>query len=263
MLVCERMRLGAPDESGRRAPEPTGEQFSIPCDLVISAVGERVDAALMAENGIEMGRKGVPFVTNVEGVWCAGDAHRGPATIVEGIADAAAFAEAVTGHQHVYEIPAEAFADRWEAGLKKGALCTASDASQEGERCLQCGLICENCVDSCPNRANVVVRLRDHSRQIVHVDRLCNECGNCTAFCPYDAEPCHDKFTLFTTEQEMSESANAGVLFEQNGALRLRLRDEIPVRNYSAEEVPTALPEELRELILTLRDRYAHLRCQA
>ena len=97
VLRCEKMRLGEPDASGRRAPVGTGEFVEIPCDLVISAVGEKVDSALMAANGIEMGRKGPAFKTNVDGVWCAGDAHRGPATVVEGIADAAAFAEAVVG----------------------------------------------------------------------------------------------------------------------------------------------------------------------
>ena len=25
--------------------------------------------------------------------------------------------------------------------------------------------------------------------QIIHVDRMCNECGNCTVFCPYDSAP--------------------------------------------------------------------------
>ena len=78
-----------PDETGRRSPVKSGEQFTIPCDMVISAVGEQVDADLMAANGIEMERKGPAFETNVPGVYCAGDAHRGPATVVEGIAGAA------------------------------------------------------------------------------------------------------------------------------------------------------------------------------
>ena len=37
----------------------------------------------------------------------------------------------------------------------------------------------------CPNRANVVVKLPDGRAQILHVDRMCNECGNCLVFCPY------------------------------------------------------------------------------
>ena len=34
--------------------------FDIPCDLVISAVGEQVDSALMAANGIEVDKQGPP-----------------------------------------------------------------------------------------------------------------------------------------------------------------------------------------------------------
>ena len=59
-LRLEKMKLGEPDASGRRAPVGTGEFFEIPCDLVLSAVGEKVDAQFMAANGIEMERKGPP-----------------------------------------------------------------------------------------------------------------------------------------------------------------------------------------------------------
>ena len=43
VLTCEKMRLGEPDASGRRSPVPTGETVELPCDLVISAVGEQVE----------------------------------------------------------------------------------------------------------------------------------------------------------------------------------------------------------------------------
>ncbi len=256
-LVCERMKLGAPDASGRRSPEPTGETFEIPCDLVISAVGEKVDDALMAANGVEMERKGPAFKTNVEGVYCAGDAHRGPATIVEGIADAAAFAEAVTGKKHEYRIPDEAYPCRADTVSKKGVLAMAADVCCEGERCLQCRVICENCVDSCPNRANVVIRLANGSHQILHVDKMCNECGNCTQFCPYASEPCHDKFTLFQTEADMAESENSGVLFLDGS--RVRIRMGISLHDYELSPGKSDLPAELEEFILTIRDRYGYL----
>ena len=119
-LLCDKMILGEPDESGRRSPVKSGEQFTIPCDMVISAVGEQVDAELMAANGIEMERKGPAFETNVPGVYCAGDAHRGPATVVEGIADAARFAEIVVGHPHIYDIPAEADVTEFDAQSQEG-----------------------------------------------------------------------------------------------------------------------------------------------
>ena len=256
-LLCDKMILGEPDESGRRSPVKSGEQFTIPCDMVISAVGEQVDADLMAANGIEMERKGPAFETNVPGVYCAGDAHRGPATVVEGIADAARFAEIVVGHPHIYDIPAEADVTEFDAQSKKGVLSMASKCSCDGERCLQCSTVCENCVDSCPNRANVVIKMADGSHEIVHVDKTCNECGNCTQFCPYASEPCHDKFTLFQTKEDMDESENYGVLFEDDDMVRLRYEDG--VKEYDLASCDNDLPVELEALILTVRDKYSYL----
>ena len=254
-LVCSKMQLGEPDASGRRSPVATGETFEIPCDLVLSAIGEKVDAKLMAENGIEMGRKGPAFQTNVENVWSAGDAHRGPATVVEGIADAAAFAEAVIGAAHTYEIPEQAYPTKADAIAKKGTLHMAGCAGCEGSRCLDCNTVCENCADSCPNRANVVVKLADGRHEIVHVDKMCNECGNCTQFCPYASEPCHDKFTLFQTAKDMDESENKGVLFLGGDAIRVRLDTD---RTLDLSQ-PNDLPRDIETLILTLRSKYSYL----
>ena len=254
-LKLEKMKLGEPDASGRRSPVATGEYFEIPCDLVISAVGEKVDAKLMADNGIEMERKGPAFKTNVENVWCAGDAHRGPATVVEGIADAAAFAEAVIGKAHTYEIPETAYPSKVQAIVKKGILKMAKDACCEGSRCLDCSTVCENCADSCPNRANVVIKLSDGRHQILHIDKMCNECGNCTQFCPYASEPCRDKFTLFQTKEDMDDSKNAGVLFLDENRVLVRMAE---VREYDLS-APNELPKEIENLILTVRSKYSYL----
>ena len=254
-LKLEKMKLGEPDASGRRSPLATGEFFEIPCDLVISAVGEKVDAKLMADNGIEMERKGPAFKTNVENVWCAGDAHRGPATVVEGIADAAAFAEAVIGEAHTYDIPEAAYPSKAQAIAKKGILKMAKDACCEGSRCLDCNTVCENCADSCPNRANVVIKLSDGRHQILHIDKMCNECGNCTQFCPYASEPCRDKFTLFQTKDDMEDSRNAGVLFLSGDKVLVRMAE---VKEYDLSQ-PNELPKEIENLILTVRSKYAYL----
>ena len=254
-LKLEKMKLGEPDASGRRSPLATGEFFEIPCDLVISAVGEKVDAKLMADNGIEMERKGPAFKTNVENVWCAGDAHRGPATVVEGIADAAAFAEAVIGETHNYDIPEAAYPSKAQAIAKKGILKMAKDACCEGSRCLDCNTVCENCADSCPNRANVVIKLSDGRHQILHIDKMCNECGNCTQFCPYASEPCRDKFTLFQTKEDMEDSRNAGVLFLGGDKVLVRMAE---VKEYDLSQ-PNELPKEIENLILTVRSKYAYL----
>ena len=257
VLTCEKMVLGEVDASGRRSPVGSGEFFDIPCDLVISAVGEQVDDALMTANGIELDKKGRPaFKTNIEGVYAAGDATRGPATVVEGIADAARFAEEVIGAPHTYEIPAQAYVTIADAAAKKGVLKMAEYPCREGERCLQCQTVCENCVDSCPNRSNIAIAMADGKHQIVHVDKMCNECGNCTQFCPYASEPCHDKFTVFQTAEDMMDSTNAGVLFLGGDKVRVRTFGE--PKDYDLSE-KNNLPAELETLIVTIRDKYGYL----
>lgn len=255
VLTCEKMRLGEPDASGRRSPVPTGETVELLCDLVISAVGEQVEEQVFTDNGITLSSKGRPaFCTNVPGVYAAGDALRGPATVVEGIADAARFAEAVIGAPHTYDIPAEAHPTEAEAIARKGILRAPGKVCCEGERCLSCDTVCQNCVDVCPNRANVAVRLPDGRTEIVHVDKMCNECGNCTAFCPYSSEPCKDKLTLFQTPEDMDDSRNFGFCFLPDGKVRARLTTE-------TVGDPDELPADAALLVRTIRDSYSYLYC--
>lgn len=256
-LICDKMKLGDPDASGRRSPVPTGETVEIPCDLVISAVGEQVDDALFAANGIELNAKKRPaFKTNIEGVYAAGDATRGPATVVEGIADAAKFAEAVIGKAYEYEIPAAAYPTMEQAVAKKGILKMAKDACCEASRCLDCNTVCENCVDVCPNRANVSITMSNGSVQVIHVDKMCNECGNCTSFCPYASAPCKDKFTLFQTEEDFVDSENFGFLFLGDDKVRVRLFAGVADYDLSADN---NLPKDLETLILTVKNNYSYL----
>ena len=255
-LVCERMALGEPDEKGRRKPVPTGERISIDCDTVIAAVGEQVDSEIFTQNGIAVDTKGIPdFKTNVEGVYVGGDAMRGPATVVEGIADAQAFANAVIGEAHTFAIPAGAVAARAEAIAKKGILCES--AKCEGERCLTCNVVCESCADVCPNRANVSIAMPDGSRQILHVDRMCNECGNCAVFCPYDSAPYRDKFTLFHDRAGFDESVkNSGFLPLGGGKVLVRLDGKVFEADLNAAN---DLPAGIECLILTVLSKYAYL----
>lgn len=54
-LECIRMKLGAPDKSGRRRPVPIeGSEFTFDCDTVVPAIGQRVDLSLLeGMEGIE------------------------------------------------------------------------------------------------------------------------------------------------------------------------------------------------------------------
>ena len=255
-LLCRKMKLGEPDESGRRSPVDTGETVELPCDTVISAVGERVDDDELAAYGIHVGEKGRPsFATNLPRVYTAGDALRGPATVVEGIADADAFAEEVVGHAHEAAIPEKAIPSRESCIAKKGVLCES--AKREGDRCLACNTVCQVCADVCPNRANVVIALPDGRRQILHVDRMCNECGNCAVFCPYDSAPYKEKFTLFHDRAGFDESPdNQGFLPLGDSKVLVRLDGK--VEEIDLDET-NDLPAQIDIFIYTVLTKYRYL----
>lgn len=228
-LICEKMKLGAPDASGRRRPEPTGETVGVDADLVVAAIGERVDTSLFEAFGVQPDEKGrIPFVTELDGmkVYNIGDSFHGPCTVVECIADAQRAADEIIGKKHVMDIPAEAFASPDEVIPEKGNLIPDAQDGAAFSRCLSCNTVCENCVSVCPNRANTVVVMPDGRREILHIDRLCNECGNCKSFCPYASAPYQDKLTLFKDIEDFEDSANKG--FVSLGGSRVRVRlDEV------------------------------------
>ncbi|MBI5396017.1 MAG: NADPH-dependent glutamate synthase [Verrucomicrobia bacterium] len=93
-LKCRRMRLGEPDESGRRSPVPIpGSEFVIECDLVIVAIGSRANPLLTATcpelklnkwGNIEVDASGM---TSLPGVFAGGDIVRGAATVILAMGD--------------------------------------------------------------------------------------------------------------------------------------------------------------------------------
>ena len=175
--------------------------------------------------------------------------------MVEGIADAQWFANAVIGEAHKYAIPAHAKAGRADAIAKKGVLCES--AKCEGDRCLTCNVVCQVCADVCPNRANVVVELPDGRHEILHVDRMCNECGNCAIFCPYDSAPYRDKFTLFKTREGFDESVNnQGFLPLGGSRVLVRLDGKVFEADLNAKN---DLPAGIEVFILTVLSKYAYL----
>lgn len=256
-LICEKLRLGEPDASGRRKPECTGELCEIDCDTVVSAVGESVDGLVFETNGVDLNAAGRPdFHTNLDNVFAGGDSRRGPATVVEGIADAQAFADEVIGAVHRYPIPVHAKGGRDAALAKKGILCDS--AKSEGERCLSCNVVCECCVDVCPNRANVSIQMPDGTRQVLHIDQMCNECGNCAVFCPYDSAPYRDKFTLFADKEGFEKSeTNQGFL--PLGGNRVLVRLDGKVFHVDLSDPNNNLPAGIETLILIVLSNYGYL----
>lgn len=260
VLTCKKCVLGEPDKSGRRSPVETDELVEIPCSLLVGAVGEKVDGAFLAANGIKLTDRSLAEVdpetleSSVKNVFVIGDAHYGPATVVEGIADARRAADAIVG-KHAYNVPESALPTQEACLQKQGVLSQYDCAEKEAGRCLGCSTICECCVQVCPNRANVAIRVRGVSMpQILHIDRMCNECGNCLVFCPYDSAPYLEKFTLFSTEKEFDESRNRGFFPLGNRRVKLRL-DSVETVTLGAGEAPA----ELDALMRTVLDDYAYL----
>jgi NADH-quinone oxidoreductase subunit F len=95
------MSLGEYDLSGRRKPVATKEVFEIPCNTIILAIGERVDAEFIQSCGILINQDGTvkagkfDLKTNLDTVYAGGDLVIGPATAVEAMSDGKKAARAI------------------------------------------------------------------------------------------------------------------------------------------------------------------------
>ena len=113
-------------------------------------------------------------------------------------------------------------------------------------------------MDVCPNRANVSIHVPGFEKdQVIHIDYMCNECGNCKSFCPYDSAPYLDKFTLFANEKDMENSKNDGfaVLDREEGECLVRYLGETMTVNLKDES--SAVTEGLRRLMTVICEDYA------
>ena len=229
VLHCQKMKLGEVSHDGRREVKPViGEFDNYEIDFVISAIGEKVDLDILGKNKITLNKFGkvqASSTTNetlLENVFIGGDALRGPSTVVESIADGKKAAEAIIKREHL-EISFDKSFDHYfnkkqrskSIVEQKGNIFPLNQLSElETSRCLECNVICNKCVDVCPNRANIPIAIDGDSfkdiNQILHIDWMCNECGNCETFCPHNGSPYKDKITLFKDEQEFNISANDG-----------------------------------------------------
>ena len=263
VLTCSVMELGERDASGRRSPVDTGRTVEVPADTVITAVGEHVDDALFAANGVALDKKGRPVVnetmaTGVANVYAVGDARRGPATVVEAIADATAAAQAIADMNPDLYVDKNVHPDYNKPLSKHGDLRT--ETSCPDTRCLGCSTVCETCTEVCPNRANIHVTVPGkRMRQIVHVDGMCNECGNCAIFCPYESRPYKDKFTLFWSREDFDNSTNDGWLPHGGNDRVCTVRLGGMVKDYDVTDPACGLYEDLRQLILAVRKDYGYL----
>ena len=91
--VLEVMKLGEPDASGRRSPEPTGEKVTIDVDQVVVAVGVSPNPLVpQSIKGLELGRKNTIVVnegmqSSRSNIYAGGDIVRGGATVILAMGD--------------------------------------------------------------------------------------------------------------------------------------------------------------------------------
>ncbi len=237
-LTVRVMELGDRDASGRRRPVSTERTESMQADTVIAAIGERVDSKVLDRFGVRSGRETPETAeapeTTVPDVYLVGDARTGPSTVVRCVAAGRRAAEMIIGNHHDRAVPAATTTTTYSPERarqileRKACIRTKPDTERwsdaetfsrrEYDRCLECGDLCNRCVEVCPNRANITVTTTGDPRfqdpfQIVHLDSLCNECGNCAQFCPWEkGVPYRDKPTVFNTSSDFENSTNDGWL---------------------------------------------------
>ncbi len=89
-IECIHMRLGAPDKSGRPAPEPVpGTEFTLEVDTVIKAIGQEKRVELWKALGVEteggLVKVNEHFQTSREPYFAGGDCVNGGGTVVEAV----------------------------------------------------------------------------------------------------------------------------------------------------------------------------------
>ncbi len=188
-LVCVRMRLTEPDQSGRPRPIPVeGSEHTLSFDSVIVGIGQRPLLDFLADSGVARRRDGRVIAdpetmeTSLPGVFAGGDAVRGPATVICAVADGRCAAEQIMARyapspgrkppvdeegqplgfgelierrsRRAYRRLRQRLTERPPRNLDPLPFPVgAADARAEAERCLRCDLLCSLCETVCPNRA--------------------------------------------------------------------------------------------------------------
>jgi heterodisulfide reductase subunit A len=185
-LECLRTELGPPDATGRRRPVPVkASEFVIPCDAVIPAIGQRIDASWVDQAPhLQWLQKGTLVVnahtmqTRLPHVFAGGDAVTGPATAIEAVAAAHQAVEAI--HRFLNHEDLELYAEQMEMQPSPGRNWqeipdnvpnqtriksrhldaqvrgmsfeevelgfSEEEAQREAKRCLNCG-VCSECME--------------------------------------------------------------------------------------------------------------------
>ncbi|MCP3941113.1 MAG: FAD-dependent oxidoreductase [Desulfobacteraceae bacterium] len=249
-IECIKNELGPADDSGRRRPVPVeGSEFLIECDMIIPAIGQRVETApVLKDTPFDLTAWGTFIVdpdtmeTSEPGVFAAGDAVTGPATVVEAIAGGHKVVTAIGRYLNremaLFEeerkqpkiaplknefmpIPEDAqlmaraksaFVDPSERKFSFDevdlGLCEES-AQREAQKCINCSGCCECklCVDQC--KAGAIDHDMKDERQVIDVGSIIIATG----FDPLDPTPMlqygYGKYANVFTNLEFERLSNA------------------------------------------------------
>jgi heterodisulfide reductase subunit A-like polyferredoxin len=219
-IECLRMALGAPDQSGRRRPEPIpGSEFIMEVDAVIPAIGQESDwACLTDECACALTAWGtmkvdpVTLQTDDPDIFAGGDAVSGPRTVVEAIGagkEAAVSIDRLLQGLDLYagrpkqwegliDVSTEGVASQARIKMSHAAAeervrnfnevqlgYPESDSLTEARRCLKCGVCseCYQCVEAC--LAKAVTHDQTASEKEIEIGSVVLTTGSR----PYDPSP--------------------------------------------------------------------------
>ena len=160
-------QITGPIQNGRPLPQKADEpEETIPCDIVIIAIGQAIDSDYFANAGVETKRNRIVAelnaeVANMDGVFAGGDCYTGPATVIRAIDAGKVAADSIERHFGLHvpiscdvEIPLpdtslklawgrvntkERLANERKNDLEMFEYCmTDEEAKQECSRCLRC-----------------------------------------------------------------------------------------------------------------------------
>jgi len=191
-VVCQKMRLGEPDETGRRRPIPIpGSQFEMEFDIAVIAIGNNPSTSYFADE-LELNKNGtikvdpVTLQTSLPYVFAGGDAVLGPSNITEacGLGKRAAFyidrflkgedlkvefdrklpvvdKDKVLKRQKMYTTRTPVrrkerpIAERVHDFKEVELPMTEEEVRYSASRCLDCGICseCHQCINVCPANA--------------------------------------------------------------------------------------------------------------
>lgn len=213
-VECLRMKLGEPDESGRRRPIPIeGSEFVVEADTVIPAIGQYSDLSFL-KGKLKTEKQRIivnpkTFTTDQPGIFAGGDVVTGPATLIEAIAvgmkAAVSIDRYLRGEKLEFEevkvpsvieieemnlstLATESRINPYKLSIeeRKGSFkevnrgFTEEEALEEAGRCLSCGLcdLCQLCRFYCPDSA--VKKIEEEME--MNLD-YCKGCGICANEC--------------------------------------------------------------------------------